>query len=68
MKATFTYWQEPSGYWLGYWNDYPDHMTQGHTFEELKEMLVSLREDIREMIADGTMSDDCKFVGELSFA
>ena len=66
--GTITYWQEPSGYWLGYWNDYPDHMTQGHTFDELKEMLVALRSDIVEMIADGTMPDNRKNVGELAYA
>ena len=68
MKATITYWQEPGGYWLGYWNDYPDYHTEGSTFEELKEMLVSLREDIREMIADGTMRDTRKCIGELEYA
>lgn len=68
MSAPITYWQEPSGYWLGYWNDYPSHTTQGRTFDELKEMLVSLRDDIVGMIADGTMADDRKCVGELAFA
>lgn len=67
MNATFTYWQE-DGAWLGFWNEYPDYMTQGHTFEELKEMLVSLRKDIREMIADGTMRDTRKSIGELEYA
>ena len=67
MKATITYWQE-DGAWLGFWNEYPDYMTQGHTFEELKEMLVSLRKDIREMIADGTMRDTRKCIGELEYA
>ena len=43
-------------------------MTQGRTFDELKEMLVSLRGDIVAMIADGTMADDRKCVGELAFA
>ena len=52
MSASFTYWQNSDGYWLGYWNEYPDWTTQGHSFEELKEMLVSLRADISEMIAD----------------
>lgn len=68
MSASFTYWQNSDGYWLGYWNEYPDWTTQGHSFEELKEMLVSLRADISEMIADGTMEDIHKEVGELSFA
>lgn len=68
MSASFTYWQEPSGFWLGYWNDYPEHTTQGHTLTELKDMLVSLRTDIREMIAEGILPDTHKEVGELAYA
>ena len=68
MSASITYWQEPSGFWLGYWNDYPDYKTQGHTFAELKEMLISLREDIAAMVSDGTMASSRLNVGELSFA
>ena len=59
MSVTYTYWQDPKdGMWLGYWNDYPDRMTEGYTHEDLKRMLVSLRADIREMVADGTMPDE----------
>lgn len=69
MSASYTYWQDPKdGMWLGYWNEYPDYMTQGHTLEELEQMLVSLRTDIREMIADGTMTDNRKNVGMMEFA
>lgn len=39
MSLAYTYWQEPDGMWLGYMNDYPDYMTQGHTIAELQEML-----------------------------
>ena len=52
--------------WLGYWNDYPDYQTEGHTFDDLKRMLISLRGDIREMIAEGTMPESTKNVGELA--
>ena len=68
MSIPYTYWQEPSGFWLGYWNDYPDHMTQGHTLEELKFMLRSLRTDIMEMIADGTWTESPRSVGAMEFA
>lgn len=66
-SAPITYWRE-DGAWLGFWNDYPDYHTEGSTFEELKEMLLSLREDIRDMIADGTMQDTRRNVAELAFA
>ena len=56
MHNTFTYWREPDGMWLGYWNDYPDYQTEGYTLDDLKRMLVSLRTDIREMIADGMIA------------
>jgi len=65
VSASFTYWQEPSGYWLGYWNDYPDHSTQGHTLDELKEMLI----DLREIILSGDLGDvPHRMVGTLQLA
>lgn len=69
MSAPYTYWQDPEdGIWLGYWNEYPDYQTEGHTLEELKRMLVSLRADIVAMIADGTMENSRLHVGEMAFA
>ena len=54
MSATYTYWQDPKdGMWLGYWNDYPDYMTEGHSLDELKYMLL----DIRDAIRDGDLVD-----------
>jgi predicted RNase H-like HicB family nuclease len=44
MTATFTYWKETDGRYLGYLNDYPDHWTQGETLEDLKEHLHDLIE------------------------
>jgi predicted RNase H-like HicB family nuclease len=44
MKASFTYWQEQDGVFLGYLNEFPDHWTQGETLEELKEHLKDLHE------------------------
>jgi predicted RNase H-like HicB family nuclease len=44
MKATFTYWKESDGRYLGYLNEYPDHWTQGETLEDLKEHLHDLIE------------------------
>ena len=56
MKKTYTYWQDPKdGMWLGCWDEYPDYQTEGHTLEELRRMLISLRNDIAAMVADGTM-------------
>jgi len=69
MSASITYWQDASdGKWLGYWNDYPDWQTEGYDLDDLKRMLVSLRQDIREMIADGTLTASPKNVTELAFA
>ena len=52
MAIPYTYWQDADGWFVGYWSDYPDHSTQGRTLDELKYMLISLRKDICEMIAD----------------
>ena len=42
MTATFTYWKESDGRYLGYLNSYPDHWTQGEGPEDLREQLRDL--------------------------
>ena len=66
MSATYTYWQDPKdGKWLGYWNDYPDHMTEGYTHEDLEDML----RDLREIILSGDLGDvPRRSVGTIQFA
>ena len=41
----FTYWQDGDA-WLGYLDDFPDYLTQGESFEDLKAHLLSLYEDL----------------------
>ena len=54
MTASYTYWQDPKdGIFLGYMNEYPEYMTQGHTLEELRLMLL----DIVGAIRDGDLVD-----------
>ena len=65
MSASYTYWQDTKdGMWLGYWNEYPDYQTEGHTLAELQFML----RDIRDAIRDGDLVDTRRNVGELDFA
>lgn len=65
MSIPYTYWQESDCYWLGYWNDCQEHMTQGRTLVELRRMLRPLRADIMEMIAYGTWSESPRSVGAM---
>ncbi|MFA5353480.1 MAG: type II toxin-antitoxin system HicB family antitoxin [Thermodesulfovibrionales bacterium] len=44
-KKRFIYWEE-DGMWLGYFEEYPDYMTQGESFEELKENLADIYKDL----------------------
>ena len=44
-KVKFIYWQDGE-WWLGYLEDYPDYVTQGESFEELKENLKDLYKDL----------------------
>ena len=53
MQIPYTYWKEPDGWWLGYWNDYPEYMTEGETLQELEDMLRDLRDGINAMVRDG---------------
>lgn len=38
---------------VGYWNDYPDYLTQGHDLAELQYMLRDLRDGINVMVREG---------------
>ena len=42
MEVTYTYWEADDGLFIGYLNDYPDHLTKGHDLSELEEMLADV--------------------------
>ncbi len=42
MKASFTFWKEADGKYLGFLNTHPDHWTQGESLDDLKEHLKDL--------------------------
>lgn len=41
----YVYWEEDS-IWIGYFEEYPDYMTQGETLEELKENLKDIYKEL----------------------
>jgi predicted RNase H-like HicB family nuclease len=41
----FIHWQD-GNMWIGYLEEYPDYMTQGETFDELKQNLKDLYKDL----------------------
>jgi len=41
----YIYWQDKD-MWLGYFEEYPDYMTQGQTTDELQENLKDLYEEL----------------------
>ena len=43
--ARYVHWQH-EGTWLGYFEEYPDYMTQGETLEDLQEHLRDLYKDL----------------------
>ncbi|MCY3569986.1 MAG: type II toxin-antitoxin system HicB family antitoxin [Chloroflexi bacterium] len=43
--AKFIYWQN-GDWWLGYLEEFPDYMTQGESFEDLKIHLLDLYRDL----------------------
>ena len=44
MTLKFVHWQDED-FWIGYLQDYPDYLTQGESFEELKENLRDLYQE-----------------------
>ena len=42
MELVYTYWEADDGWLVGYLNNYPEHMTQGHDLAELEEMLAEV--------------------------
>ncbi len=45
QKVKFVYWQEEDS-WIGYLEDYPAYWTQGQTFDDLKDHLKDLNDDM----------------------
>ena len=43
--ARYVHWQD-QGMWLGYFEEFPDYLTQGGSFEELQENLRDLYRDL----------------------
>ncbi len=44
-RVRFVHWQEDD-FHLGYFEDYPDYLTQGKTYDELLENLKDLYKDL----------------------
>lgn len=53
MKTVgFTYWKD-NEFWLGHLDEFPDYVTQGVTFEDLKEHLQDLHRDLTSGVIPG---------------
>jgi predicted RNase H-like HicB family nuclease len=44
MTLDYTYFEADKGGYIGYFNDFPQHVTEGETLEELEEMLLDMYE------------------------
>ena len=54
MDVEYTYWEANDGFFVGYINAYPEHLTQGHSLAELEEMLAEvyqIRQDEEKRLA-----------------
>ncbi|MDR1839685.1 MAG: type II toxin-antitoxin system HicB family antitoxin [Treponema sp.] len=47
-QTEYTYWQSKDGWFIGYLNIWPEHLTQGRNLKELEEMLADLYEFYKE--------------------
>ena len=48
MELEYTYWKSKDGWFIGYLNIWPDHLTQGKDVKELEEMLLDLYKFYKE--------------------
>jgi predicted RNase H-like HicB family nuclease len=42
MELEYTYYEAEDGFFVGWFNDFPEDVTQGHTLDELEVMLSDL--------------------------
>jgi len=63
MELEYTYWNTKDGWFVGYLNIWPDHLTQGKDIHELEEMLLDLYEFYKEEQADSKIVE--KKIGRL---
>jgi hypothetical protein len=42
MELDYTYFEADEGGYIGYFTDFPQHVTEGETIEELGEMLLDM--------------------------
>ena len=53
MQIPYTFWPAKEGGYIGYWNDYPEYLTEGESIQDLQYMPRDLREGIDVMVANG---------------
>ena len=44
MELEYTYFEADEGGYIGYFVDFPQHVTEGETLEQLEEMLIDMFE------------------------
>jgi len=44
MELEYTYFEADEGGFIGYFSDFPQHVTEAETLEELEEMLLDMFE------------------------
>jgi len=47
MELDYTYFEADEGGFIGYFNDFPQHVTEAQTLDELEEMLLDMYECLR---------------------
>ena len=55
--AKFMYWEE-DGWFIGHFLEYPDYWTQGETFDDLKDHLRDLYQDLTSGAVPGIRKVD----------
>jgi len=63
-ELEYVYFQADEGGYVGYFKDFPQHLTQGETIEELEEMLLDMFECLLEVKVEPVSEEESVMIDE----
>ena len=57
MEISYTYWEADDGWFVGFLNAYPDHLTQGHDIAEVAKAIIKFFPNIMIFVPYDVLHD-----------